>query len=301
MNLTVGLLLVVSFGSLAVGLVAAGRRWWWLVVLIPHLHRFLVGLPSLLYPPSPEPWVTHLNVSAVFGGSMLNDFLRVGEYATGAAPVEWFVVAAPAVALLGKTDHRRRWFPSATHAAVLAACALMAAMFTMIGGGHTYNPDWYTVIHEDLPRSVMLFTAGAGIGWRRGRWPWLLAGVVAALLMGYGTLGPFALVAAFVVAACWEPLAGRLDRTAETSPLVPLVALNALNVADAALTHWAIRAGMAAEANPVVDVIGLPGKVLLVAVASWLIHRLRPRALWWPTAALAVVFVWHLAGWSVLD
>lgn len=72
MNLTVGLLLVVSFGSLAVGLVAGGRRWWWLVVLIPHLHRFLVGLPSLLDPPSTEPWVTHLNVAVVFGGSMLN-------------------------------------------------------------------------------------------------------------------------------------------------------------------------------------------------------------------------------------
>ncbi len=59
---------------------------------------------------------------------------------------------------------------------------------------------------------------------------------------------------------------------------------------------------MAAEANPVVvDIIGLPGKVVLVAVASWLLYRLRPRALWWPTTALAVVFVWHLAGWFLLD
>jgi hypothetical protein len=66
----------------------------------------------------------------------------------------------------------------------------------------------------------------------------------------------------------------------------------ALNAVDAALTTIALRRGAAVEANPVVRTIGMPGKLVLVAVAGWLLYLLRPRALWIPIAALGAVAVW---------
>ena len=71
--------------------------------------------------------------------------------------------------------------------------------------------------------------------------------------------------------------------------------LNALNVTDALLTTIALRSGVAVEANPVVRLIGMPGKIALVAVAGWLLYRLRPRALLVPIGALALVVAWTSA------
>ena len=68
--------------------------------------------------------------------------------------------------------------------------------------------------------------------------------------------------------------------------------LNALNVADAWLTTIALDNGLAVEANPVVRFIGMPGKVALVAGASWLLYQLRPRALIVPIVALGLVVAW---------
>ena len=71
--------------------------------------------------------------------------------------------------------------------------------------------------------------------------------------------------------------------------------LYALNLADALLTTVALRSGVAVEANPVVRAIGMPGKIVLVALAGWLISILRPRALIVPVAALAVTVAWTAA------
>jgi hypothetical protein len=68
-----------------------------------------------------------------------------------------------------------------------------------------------------------------------------------------------------------------------------LAAVNVLNVADAVLTELSIRSGLAVELNPVASAIGIPGKILLVATASYLLYRIRPHALVWPTLALAAV------------
>jgi hypothetical protein len=68
--------------------------------------------------------------------------------------------------------------------------------------------------------------------------------------------------------------------------------LNALNIADAWLTTFALREGVAIEANPVVRVIGMPGKVALVAVAGWLLYMLRPRAVLVPIVAFSLVVLW---------
>jgi hypothetical protein len=79
-------------------------------------------------------------------------------------------------------------------------------------------------------------------------------------------------------------------------PVVLLLGVNALNVLDAALTMLWIHMGIAVEANPVVDAIGFPAKVVGVAVGSYLVYRLRPRWLLAPVAVLAVVAVYHVVG-----
>ena len=80
------------------------------------------------------------------------------------------------------------------------------------------------------------------------------------------------------------------------SPLALLVVINALNVADATLTVLWIEMGIALEANPIVDAMGFPAKVAVVAVGSYVVFRLRPRWLIVPIVALALVCVYHLVG-----
>lgn len=81
----------------------------------------------------------------------------------------------------------------------------------------------------------------------------------------------------------------RPEGTSGRRALFLLAAVNILNVADATLTDLAVRAGLATELNPVASAIGTPGKLALVGVASFLLYRIRPRALLWPTLALALV------------
>ena len=80
------------------------------------------------------------------------------------------------------------------------------------------------------------------------------------------------------------------------TPRALLVLVNALNVLDATLTIIWIELRMAVEANPVVDAMGFPAKVLGVAVGSYVVYRLAPRWLAVPAVALSRVCVYHIAG-----
>lgn len=84
------------------------------------------------------------------------------------------------------------------------------------------------------------------------------------------------------------------------SPLGLLLVLNALNVVDAALTVLWIDLGIAREANPVVEAIGFPAKVVGVAVLSYAGYLLRPRALLVPIVVLGLVVAYHLIGATVV-
>ena len=75
-----------------------------------------------------------------------------------------------------------------------------------------------------------------------------------------------------------------------------LVTVNVLNLADAVLTRFAVSTGSALELNPVVRLIGLPAKLILVGVLSWLLYRRRPATLLFPAAVLLVVLAYHLSG-----
>ena len=88
------------------------------------------------------------------------------------------------------------------------------------------------------------------------------------------------------------PQTPRLRRTG----LVLLVALNALNLLDALLTYLLTRAGLAVEANPLVEWMTLPGKIAFVAALSLLLWKLRPRALVIPVAGYTAVVAYTIAG-----
>ncbi|MDQ3952206.1 MAG: DUF5658 family protein [Actinomycetota bacterium] len=75
-----------------------------------------------------------------------------------------------------------------------------------------------------------------------------------------------------------------------------LVALNVLNLLDAGLTFLLVRAGIAVEANPLVEWMTLPGKVFFVAALSLLLWKLRPRALVFPLIGYGAVVCYTIAG-----
>ncbi len=75
-----------------------------------------------------------------------------------------------------------------------------------------------------------------------------------------------------------------------------LVALNVLNLLDAGLTFFLVSGGIAAEANPLVEWMTLPGKVVFVAALSLLLWKLRPRALVVPLVGYAAVVCYTIAG-----
>jgi len=105
--------------------------------------------------------------------------------------------------------------------------------------------------------------------------------------------GPF--VACALVVALWEPVSG-LFRAALERPRSLVVAVNALNVLDAGLTELAIWSGSAVELNPVIRIGGIPLKLALVGVVTWLLYQRRPRALLVPAVVLAWVVCYHLSG-----
>jgi hypothetical protein len=106
-------------------------------------------------------------------------------------------------------------------------------------------------------------------------------------------LSPLFVVA--IASSSWPAWVHGFQRSTDR-PLGTLVLLNCLNVADALLTGIGISRGVASEFNPVVDFIGLPLKIVLVAVASIAVYRMRPAWLPYPTAALLLVFGYHLSG-----
>ena len=78
--------------------------------------------------------------------------------------------------------------------------------------------------------------------------------------------------------------------------LALLVAMNVLNVLDAVLTYLVTRAGIAVEANPLVGWLTLPGKVVFVAALSFVLWKVRPRALAIPVAAYTAVVCYTIGG-----
>jgi hypothetical protein len=194
----------------------------------------------------------------------------------------------------------------------MAASLVTVALVAMAG--------WTIAVIESSVNLPAVAAAGAFsivIGTARPWWPWLhvlfatlavgaLVSLVGSLLMPYPgfsfrealyyegvTAWPIAVIG--LLASGRQPLAWVLRRLQER-PLQLLIAVNLFNVVDAVMTTLAVRSGGAVEANPLIRFGGLPAKVVLVGVLTWLLFRRRPDSLVWPAAALLWVACYHVSG-----
>lgn len=159
-----------------------------------------------------------------------------------------------------------------------------------------------------VPLAALFVFGGAIDDIWRWRWPIVIAVPVLATnnVMQWAVYGfhmPVADVARAVVPFLAAALLGtairpttRLFARLEARPVEALIACNALNMADALLTAVGVHGGLAVETNPVVNTIGLPIKIVVVALLSAALLRTRPRALIWPCVALTAVVLWHVCG-----
>jgi hypothetical protein len=157
-------------------------------------------------------------------------------------------------------------------------------------------------IHAGLTNSMypwvaMVFVFGFQYGRPR---PGLgvVLGVVAAVMVPYMAsplAGSVTLIVAGLIGSGVAALSPFFDGDRDRSVSL-LVGLNVLNVFDAVLTVFLVSTDAVAEANPVIAVIGMPGKTVLVGVASYALHRLRPRVMPHLVASLALIIAYQLAG-----
>ena len=169
----------------------------------------------------------------------------------------------------------------------------------------------------DIRAVVAVGAVGVMIGTARPWWPWLhvlfailVTGALSSLVwmavlpspnyseldsLPYLAQATWPMIAVALLASFWQPLSSLLRRM-EERPLRLVVAVNVLNVVDAVMTSLVVRSGGAVEANPLVHFGGLPAKIILVGVLTWLLYRRRPASLVWPAAALLWVACYHVCG-----
>jgi hypothetical protein len=224
--------------------------------------------------------------------------------------VDLALVLVPGLAV-GRSVRPRRW-PGRTDGAAVAAI-LVALGGVAVAGWAIVAIEPYTDLRTIVPVGVL----GLALGVARPWWPWLHVLFAA---FAFGWLGwlinlviwpdpgyPFVdalpylleqswpIVAVGLIASAWQPLAWVIRKLQE-QPFRLAIAVNALNLVDALMTLVVVRSGSAYESNPVVQVIGLPAKVALVGLLTWVLYRRKPTALVWPFAALSLVACYHVAG-----
>jgi hypothetical protein len=205
----------------------------------------------------------------------------------------------------------RRW-PGVTDAPAIAAILATVALVAMAAWTITVIEAWV-----DVSAVVAVGALGIIIGTARPWWPWLhvlfatlVVGSLASLVssfffpypgfsvleaLHYVALAAWPIVVIGLIASGRQPLAWLLRRLQER-PLRLVIAVTVLNIVDAVLTAAAVRSGGAVEANPLVRFGGLPAKIVLVGLLTWLLYRRRPASLVWPAAALLWVACYHVGG-----
>jgi len=276
---------LLAFSALALAglaLVSFGRRRLWVFATV----LAVVGNPFVPHP-----------FTSVIGDLLDGRYLGVPWVGT---PLEVALLLAPGLALLRRLSEPLT-SPRLTrdHLFGFTVAGLVVALFVASEAARAPAIWWV-----GLDRYLLLGLLGAGVGTARGWWPWLhlvlglTVGLALDVLLNSFTIesAPFLTLALTPLVAGAARALGAVLRAAQRRPLPVLVALNFFNLADALATSAWTRAGEAEEANPFVEAIGLPAKLVLVAAAGWALYRLRPRTLVWPTAALGFVLLWHLLG-----
>jgi uncharacterized protein DUF5658 len=298
---SMGYLIVATVG---VAIAAAGRRWLFAVPAAAYAFTTIfVGGSG-----QPQPIGTQWGYGCFSMNGVCSGPWPASAWA--GALVDLGLVLLPGVVVSLRMPSRR-WPAIAdvpTVAAILAVAAAVAA-----GGWAIAVIEGYLHLQEFL----IVAAAGLLIGTARRWWPWLpilLAAFATGALgwiwepilfpdpnFSFGHAWPYVLdrtwplVAVGLVASAWQPLAWLLRR-AKQRPMSLVIAVNLLNVGDAVLTALAVSSGGALEANPLVRIAGLPAKVALVGLLTWLLYRRRPTALVWPAAALVAVSAYHVTG-----
>jgi hypothetical protein len=245
-----------------------------------------------------------------------------GEYGPPLTPLLWVgalvdlaLVCAPALVLAWPRstsanaghDRRARRGLRPIQAASIVLAAFGVLLLAEVLAATTQVGD--ASVRQQLVLLGPCFALGAVVGIRRPWWPWatllLGAGLATGALgsifeaphvpHGYEVAMLWPPVLAAFLGSLWPALTWGFERL-RTNRVGLIVAVNALNVADALLTAFAVRSGEAVESNPVVRLIGLPAKIMVVALLSVVVARWRPRLLIWPVVALVAVLGWHLAG-----
>lgn len=103
-----------------------------------------------------------------------------------------------------------------------------------------------------------------------------------------------ATIAVPLLLARW--VASRQFTTDDMSDIALLVVANVLNIVDAVFTWFLLDSGTGEEMNPVIDIIGLPGKIVLVGIGTYVLYRLRPASLRWAIIPLAAITAYHVMG-----
>jgi Domain of unknown function (DUF5658) len=229
------------------------------------------------------------------------------------ALVDLALILAPGWAV-GRSVSPRRW-PGPIDAARVAGILLAAG-----GAAVVCWTIAMTQSYLDLRTVVPVAALGLVLGVARPWWPWLHV-LFAALTAGFlgSTLQfllwpdpgyPFAdalpymleemwpIIAVGLIGSAWQALAWVIRKLQER-PFRLAIAVNVLNLVDALMTLVAVRSGGAYESNPVVRLVGLPAKVVLVGLLTWLLYRRKSSALVWPFAALLLVAGYHVAGMVV--
>jgi len=214
--------------------------------------------------------------------------------------VDLAVIAAPAALL---TQGRRE--PGTTlRGTAVAMAALMWSVVLIAAHTALGDPNLWVLLVNVVPLGGIAVQA-ATHDWRQvlvtAGIAFLLSGG-SALLMGtpIGSLAPVTLAPISVlILGSWPLLAGAEDHLNDR-PVLALVALNALNALDAALTSFGLSQDQVEELNPLIEQLGFGSKLLVGAVASFGIYKIRPQSLAVPTAALALVVLWHLLGLVIL-
>jgi uncharacterized protein DUF5658 len=296
----------VSYALLALVGVAIARRGHRLLFVLPAVCVVLVSVVGSSYGRQPQPIGTEWWIQCFYDACRKPWF---GHPWLGPL-VDLALVLVPGWVVAIRV-RARRW-PEVTDppavAAILATAALVA------------TSAWTTAVIQasvDIRAVVAVGVFGIVVGAARPWWPWLhvlfatlvagsLVSFVGSLLMPYPGFSlleelryegkiAWPIVVIGLLASGWQPLAWALRRMQER-PFRLVVAVNLLNVVDAMMTTLAVRSGGAVEANPLVRFGGLPAKIILVGVLTWLLYRRRPTSLVWPAAALLWVACYHVGG-----
>ncbi|GBE21690.1 MAG TPA: hypothetical protein ENH00_15090 [Actinobacteria bacterium] len=284
------LLVFVGLTLMGLVLVAVGwRRLWIVPVLLFQFGDVVRSLETVL---RGAPW-------SVLGNDLLTvsgPLYRVGWLG---GPLLILLVSAPALLLLRRRNFDIRHEPfGSSELAGVGTALLLVGMVTYLA--IVLAPSETQLLPLIFTKLGPLVIFGAAVGTTKGWWPWapVTVGVLMLGVNGWQSSMFLPLVSAPLIASLWCPIAIWFD-TATHHSTGTLIALNVLNVADAVFTRLAVTAGVATELNPLVNGAGMTVKVLVVAAASVLIYRTRPRLLLWPTVALAAVTLWHLIGMVV--